>query len=353
MKSCCRVEKIISKHYHETTPAVDDLLAELSSQEMSKTQMVLQSESWYGQENGERNSEMVHARHLRPLCNIIPSTSPASGSSVVLFMHYLHWETDKARTMAATAIKETCKAQLSTGDTNEFSTVVDQVRENEASGPYSIRKLWKRFNSASGRTGPSTENEESTLTGASHDLECEEHNSDSDSRLSTEGTDASQSKRSLGRLLLLAAKLAEDMNSHLDVRLLQEYLHHDPPLHPRRTLDQSYYGVLKNTQTRDQDQVVYRGTTPMPHWNTGETRKCPHNSICKRCIADQDHIKEYGTKPEPHWGIKESKTCPKISICKDCQTDVRKVSRVIMVDQLWMWILDECMFSLRKIWENY
>jgi hypothetical protein len=39
---------------------------------------------------------------------------------------------------------------------------------------------------------------------------------------------------------------------------IEAYLTHDPPLHPRRTLDQSYYHMLPSTSTRDSDQVVAR-----------------------------------------------------------------------------------------------
>lgn len=40
--------------------------------------------------------------------------------------------------------------------------------------------------------------------------------------------------------------------------LVQAYLHHDPPLHIRRTLDQYYYYMLEDTRVRDADQVVTR-----------------------------------------------------------------------------------------------
>jgi hypothetical protein len=61
----------------------------------------------------------------------------------------------------------------------------------------------------------------------------------------------------------------------------------EPPLHIRRTLDQSYFLTLDDTSERDRDQVVYR-----------ETKS------------------EQGDPARP-------------------------VSRVVMVDQLWLWILDE------------
>lgn len=63
----------------------------------------------------------------------------------------------------------------------------------------------------------------------------------------------------------------------------------EPPLHIRRTLDQSYFLNLKDTSHRDQDQVVYRATR-LPWYVPGN------------------------------------------------------LARAVMVDQLWMWVLDDRMF---------
>lgn len=75
------------------------------------------------------------------------------------------------------------------------------------------------------------------------------------------------------------------MDYEADERLLRDNINDDLPLHIRRTLDQYYFVALDNTSERDKDQVVYRGTTS-----------------------------------------------------KDSRDFNR---RVIMVDQLWMWILDD------------
>jgi len=107
----------------------------------------------------------------------------------------------------------------------------------------------------------------------------------------------------LGQVLFRAAQLSEAMEYYHEQELLKTYLHHDPPLHPRRTLDQSYYWTLKTTKRRDRDQVVYRGTAP--------NKEFSHSGI---------HCK---------------------SGCEHCRDDIRKVPRIIMVDQLWLWILDE------------
>jgi hypothetical protein len=87
----------------------------------------------------------------------------------------------------------------------------------------------------------------------------------------------------LGPYLMSIAKLYDEMDYEADERLLRDHLHQTPPLHIRRTLDQSYFWTLEDTTSRDKDQVVYRGTKGGKNWN----------------------------------------------------------ARVVMVDQLWLWILDE------------
>jgi len=64
----------------------------------------------------------------------------------------------------------------------------------------------------------------------------------------------------LGNYLLSIARIAEAMDYEADERLLRDHLNEKPPLHVRRTLDQSYFWTLQDTASRDRDQVVYRGT---------------------------------------------------------------------------------------------
>jgi hypothetical protein len=92
----------------------------------------------------------------------------------------------------------------------------------------------------------------------------------------------------------LLAKLASDIPSDPHAKLFRANIHNDPPMHPRRTLDQYYFSTLKDTTSRDKDQVVYRGT--------------------KKEKSDWEH--------EP---------------------------RIVMVDQLWLWILDDSK-SMDALW---
>ena len=90
----------------------------------------------------------------------------------------------------------------------------------------------------------------------------------------------------LGQYLINLAKVADAMDYEADEQLLRENLHRDPPLHIRRTLDQYYFLTLDDTSARDRDQVVYRETRAGRSFHSRNTR-------------------------------------------------------VVMVDQLWLWILDD------------
>lgn len=50
----------------------------------------------------------------------------------------------------------------------------------------------------------------------------------------------------------------EGEKSTPDEKLIQTYLHEKHCMHIRRTLDQYYYHTMKDTSARDEDQVVYR-----------------------------------------------------------------------------------------------
>lgn len=168
----------------------------------------------------------------------------------------------------------------------------------------------------------------------------------------------------VGQILLDAAVLYEAMANYRDRRFIQKYLHNDPPLHPRRTLDQAYYWTLKTTKSRDRDQVVYRGTTVdqnLRH-NLKPTQKLKGRGLdlkklkhenCDRTQIFRWDCEERNNENRPAFSHRRprdhatSTDCTPEEIknianrCPHCRDHIRKVSRVVMVDQLWMWILDE------------
>ena len=259
------VEEIIARYYHDKRPEPDDLLHKSRSRRpQSKTEMLLQPGYWQGQRNFDVDSE-VHARHMRPFCagiSVDPVAAEPNPSNVVLFMPYLHWETDRGRVRSAEIVKEASKQNLIS-----ISEVVDQAKHQ-----------FSHVETQDTVVPPVT-----TWTSQS-----------------AAQTPAKVERRpALGQVFRAAAALLEAMDTHVEEQLMLKYLHVEPPLQPRRTLDQAYYGALKSTGTRDRDQVVYRGTTPQTH------------------------------------------ECEGMETCLQCNEDIRKTPRIIMVDQLWLWILDE------------
>lgn len=92
--------------------------------------------------------------------------------------------------------------------------------------------------------------------------------------------------RALDSATISRSLLNEGEKGCPDEKLIHTYLHEKPYMHIRRTLDQYYYHTMKDTTERDKDQVVYRYAKKM--W------------------------------PEEH----------------------ESVHNILMVDQLWLWILD-------------
>lgn len=117
---------------------------------------------------------------------------------------------------------------------------------------------------------------------------------------------ASTRRGVIGRILFSAARIAKLMTSYEDDQLIGDYLYANPPLHPRRTLHQSfneYANFLRDTRKLDQDQIVYRATA--------KVRDTTRQGCSKWCQ------------------------------CPDCTAERSTVSRLLMVDQLWVFVLDE------------
>jgi hypothetical protein len=162
-------------------------------------------------------------------------------------MPYLHWETDKNRHKMAQVIKETThkhRRELTRLTGNRQQSLADVV-EQSARSRYFLR-LGAPYRSTV----------------------------DSPRRVSL-----------LGAYILNAAKMYAAMDIESDMRALRENIFRSPPLHARRTLDQSYYSQLEDTERRDEDQVIRRSTM--------------------------------------------------------AGNSTYKTTRVIMVDQLWLYILDD------------
>jgi hypothetical protein len=92
--------------------------------------------------------------------------------------------------------------------------------------------------------------------------------------------------------------------------LIAGYLHNDTmQLHPRRTLDQFYYHMLgeEELERRDQDQVIFRWMAKL------------------KAQAEEEQQARSAQGKQPRIEGKKMNFDPK----------------VLMVDQLWLWVIDE------------
>lgn len=90
----------------------------------------------------------------------------------------------------------------------------------------------------------------------------------------------------------------------MEAKLIWRYLSNEPPIHLRRTLDQFGYPNLRSTIARDDDQMLWKRTRRVIDWN--------------------DEVND----------SKESQP-------KSRTPQMFDDGKVLMVDQLWLWIVDQ------------
>jgi len=378
------VEEAIARYFGEDRPDYDGIHRELQGSQKTQTYMLLRPQFWRGQQHGGRSAP-PHARHMRSLCEIVssnPNTVDRYPKNVVLFMPYLHWETDRQRSRLAHEIESITDRHFEERKTDEKTKKAARVQERmdlpkpswyltqakskpqtwasicaqwlchsserddksatDATGRAQIAPLVNHQSHASnnavapnkgrfrrkrkgndeqrhkhhGHKRPGLERNQPSRIRSFREL-MEMWGWDRDGPLPVDENGRVEVKNPLGQYLIDAARLYEGMSNYRDKKLLHRYLHHDPPLHPRRTLDQAYYTTLNTTKHRDRDQVVYRGTTAKREdYHTYDPDKKVWEKHLEQDLAEGDS-------------------------CETCRTHIRKVSRVVMVDQLWMWILNE------------
>ncbi|KAI1343545.1 hypothetical protein F5Y15DRAFT_427914 [Xylariaceae sp. FL0016] len=313
------VEQIMSIYYGESRPSPEQLRGD--DFRTSRTAMLLRESHWRGQLYGSKGNPK--SRFMRPFCDSVSSETRDRynrSRNIVLMSPYLHWETSRQQSYFSHEIEDYVfefkhkileqelmakerrqQARKSLGVLSppsgpsafvRLAAMYKRLPSNEKGRPaVRIRSLWDVLEQFR------------VVLHLSYRPEFEK---DVHGRIRV--------RNQLGQYWLDAARLYEGMMNFRDKKLLRKYLCDDAPLHPRRTLDQGFYTTLSSTRARDRNQVVYRATTADPY-QTHQFNAATNTWECHDFVNSK-----YG--------------------CAKCRADIRKVSRVVMVDQLWMWILD-------------
>ncbi|KAK3313225.1 hypothetical protein B0H66DRAFT_485544 [Apodospora peruviana] len=251
-----------------------------SSKKESNTEKLLKRELWHCQERGGADTHLPpHSRQIRPRCALVPSPPEGKPES-------------KPPSSAPTFFRSSSGSQ----DIVLFMPYLHwEIEKRLVRMTNVIRKTrqmterefaFERRNKRRGTWGSVVE--QATKRAKRIDSGATTTNSE---RLAgagewdTEDSPSWRPRSRLGSYLWHASKMYQLIDEAADWRLIGDHLYTESPLHIRRTLEQYYYWTAEDTTQRDRQQVVYRGT----------------------------------------W----------------MQNDPEAIPRVVMVDQLWLWILDE------------
>ncbi|UKZ47530.1 hypothetical protein TrVGV298_001750 [Trichoderma virens] len=263
---------------------------------------LLSREYWRGQLHGAGiGKDLIHLRYMRPRCAHISEdhTDHSAPSNIAVFLPYLHWETNRRRAKMTQIVQEV-------------------VEDNRAS-------LNSRFIELAGVKAPCLRPKFNRMLIPSK----------------------------IGLYLYDIAQIWDAMDYEADERLLRQSFSEpeqdgpsgvkwEPPLHIRRTLDQSFFSTVEDTTARDTDQVVYRQTRARKQKHHSEELD-DTSSTSGTITSQRDPFNEstQNTAIAPTIGTTFGSTSSSDTAKKKKIMKLVGVTRVVMVDQLWMWILGE------------
>ncbi|KAF4975692.1 hypothetical protein FZEAL_7547 [Fusarium zealandicum] len=128
-----------------------------------------------------------------------------------------------------------------------------------------------------------------------------------------------------GRARPVPASVAK--SDSLETQVIWEFLGHDPPLNCRRTLDQYGYPSLRDTRSRDDDQMLYK-----------LTKQRGFLSGLGPGLHGQASSSSAGTGSS---GSRKSKGGSQHEDQNDEESEENILNgNILMVDQLWLWVID-------------
>ncbi|KAL5896377.1 hypothetical protein ACKVWM_003580 [Pyricularia oryzae] len=373
---CNNMEKVIAKYYRKESKLDDGPFAD--PLQKSRPYMLLRPQFWRGQQRGMNrghpylSSLAVHTRHMRPMCESISSDPPhmyhRKADAMALYAPFLHWEYDRYRGILSRCTEQVLKkqreARAQANAETEMRRVIGRLERSwplpsppadtrgSSSGVFGdMLHRWHTTRHRARRTDNEAcihhertfqPNGEKIMDAASRETRAI-HVAE---ELLTPG--GLPIKNKLGRYLIHAANLYETITLYRDQKMLEKYLitkEGQYSLHPRRTLGQWANWSPEIIKSTDRDQTVYQGTAMDPN--------NAHNLMrMERGILGEPQGLHLKTKPSRIGSLGNYRTgsagndqrlnssYPEF-VYGQCLRDVRKVPRLVMVDQLWMWILDK------------
>jgi hypothetical protein len=123
----------------------------------------------------------------------------------------------------------------------------------------------------------------------------------------------------------------------MELQVIWEFLGHDPPINCRRTLDQFGYPSLRDTRGRDDDQMLYK-LTKERGCRYGEHQSAMYpQSLDSRTVSYGSH----GSWRDALNGLEAVHDDE-----EEEEDDGVRNGNVLMVDQMWLWVIHSRTCSL-------
>ncbi|ORY72099.1 uncharacterized protein BCR38DRAFT_480569 [Pseudomassariella vexata] len=127
----------------------------------------------------------------------------------------------------------------------------------------------------------------------------------------------------------------------LELRVIWEYVGHDPPFNTRRTLDQYGYPSLQDTYARDDDQILYKLTKEQVTMPFSDKRDIfgtrAEKQDANSATSPASRLESVANK------LVNADVLSRLDSDSDSDSDLEDDildGNVLMVDQLWLWAVD-------------
>ncbi|EHK25927.1 uncharacterized protein TRIVIDRAFT_112183, partial [Trichoderma virens Gv29-8] len=161
-------------------------------------------------------------------------------------------------------------------------------------------------------------------------------------------------KRLIRRRELIAKRLAHGRarpipesvakSDSLELQVVWEFLGHDPPINCRRTLDQFGYPSMRDTRSRDDDQMLYK-LTKERYYDVAEYRGL-YNQTSGSDLRSGDSSNKSGNGSGSGSGSGSRTSSWRERLSKEAEENGEEETEkdvlngnVLMVDQLWLWTI--------------
>ncbi|KAG4432903.1 hypothetical protein IFR05_011621 [Cadophora sp. M221] len=275
------VNNLISRMYKECKPP------EKSAYFQKKCKHLFGEEVWSRHQYQVSPTSVAHRRFIRPICQQIP-INEKDHDNMMMVLPYFHWETTGGREKMTDVIIEAMKSYIgefspsateklkglgqalkdlerarnsdcdekeeSDSETSYFSYTQTSDTESSTSPVSSDGRVRNTRRSRDDNEKPDFHARTDSITRPSARRIVETRNIRKSRGINVKPEDERKSKKRIEKIMDIART-----DRPADDKLVLSYMFHETaPMHFRRTLDQYYYYTLPTTEARDKDQVVTR-----------------------------------------------------------------------------------------------